>query len=102
MQIQVWNLKGTCASLPKLLKWLKETKGIEVTYDRLHYYVQKMGFEWCETKKKGELFESPRILEWKRKYISKRVFDQVEGKQQPTYFLDETYIHQNHAPKYTW
>jgi hypothetical protein len=62
-QIQEWN-RGTLASLPKLEKWLKEEKQLDMGYNCLQHYVQKMGFEWMERKKKDELFESMCVQEW--------------------------------------
>lgn len=101
-QIRDWNRAGSLASMARLARWLKEEKGVEVNKERLRHYIRKMGFEWGEVKKKGELFESERVRAWRRAYIDRRVMERAEGRQRPTYFLDETYVHQNHAPNYTW
>jgi hypothetical protein len=101
-KIQEWNKAGTLATIPKLLRWVKEEKGLEVTKRWLLYYIQKMGFKWGKTKRKGLLWENERIVKWKRDYLSKRVCGKAKGTQQPSIFLDKTYMHKNHAPNFSW
>lgn len=51
--------------MARLVWWLKEEKGVEVNKECLCHYICKMGFEWGEVKKKGELFESKRVQAWR-------------------------------------
>jgi hypothetical protein len=103
VQIRQWNKTGTLATIPKVQRWLREEKKIDATERRIRHYLMKMGFEWGRTKRKGLLAESDRVLEWRGRYLSNAVqqqLDEVDPYQ--NIYLDESYCHQNHASNWSW
>jgi transposase len=100
--MRLWNKKGTLATIPKLQRWMREEKGINVMERRIRHYITKMGFKWGKTKQKGLLSECERVVEWKRRYLEKGVCRRAEGTERPTIYLDELYVHQNHASNFSW
>jgi len=100
-KIREWNKAGPLTTIPKLQQWLKEERGLEVPKTQLIYYLQKMGFEWGKVKRKG-LIESEGVIKKRREYLTARVVRRAEGPELKPVFIDETYVHQNHAPNFTW
>jgi transposase len=106
-KIQEMNQSGSLATIPKLLNWLKEEKGLKLKEDQLRYYVKKMGFEWGKIKKKGYLFESKRVQGLRKEYLRRKIGHLLKNQEQgevvkPFIFTDETFIHQNHTSNQSW
>lgn len=70
-QIQEWNQNGTLTSLPKLWQWLQSEHRRNISEQQMQHYISKVGFQWVEVKKRGEVFNSPHVQEWPKRGVVK-------------------------------
>lgn len=97
-KIRMKNKKGKYVSLSILVNWINKHFDINVSSDSLGEYLKIIGFQWKKSIRGGNIIETPHFKQLRRTYLQKKNLLCEKN----ILYLDETYVHQNHASQYSW
>ena len=87
-------------TLKKLLSVLREKGLFRGHRTTLWKLLRRIGFTYKKVQDKRYVYEQPRIIEWRHKYL--RRMRKSRSENQPVVFLDETWVNAHDGRERTW